>query len=98
MAYIPLDDESKVKGKAAIDVLGSRLGKSGGSFIQQGLVLIFGNIINAAPVVGVIFYGVLLSWLSAANRLSSLFLAQTEIQKAEVMEAENAKKESKKEK
>ncbi|GAX27694.1 hypothetical protein FisN_13Hh210 [Fistulifera solaris] len=98
MAYIPLDDESKVKGKAAIDVLGSRLGKSGGSFIQQGLVLIFGNIINAAPVVGVIFYGVLLSWLSAANRLSGLFLAQTEIQKAEIMEAENAKKESKKEK
>lgn len=97
MAYIPLDDESKIKGKAAIDVLGSRLGKSGGSLIQQGLVLIFGNIINAAPVVGVIFYGVLFSWLNAANRLSSLFLAQTEIQKADKIEAEIAEKEAKKE-
>jgi AAA family ATP:ADP antiporter len=83
MAYIPLDEESKVKGKAAIDVLGSRIGKSGGSFIQQGLVFAFGNIINAAPVVAIIFYSVLLSWTNAANKLSGLFLAQTEMDKAE---------------
>lgn len=89
MAYIPLDQESKVKGKAAIDVLGSRIGKSGGSFIQQGLVIIFGNIINAAPVVGVIFYSVLFAWINAANRLSGLFVAQTEMEKAEKMEEES---------
>lgn len=41
----------QVKGKAAIDGLGSRLGKSGASFLQQGLVLVFGNILNAAPFV-----------------------------------------------
>jgi AAA family ATP:ADP antiporter len=87
MAYIPLDEESKVKGKAAIDVLGSRIGKSGGSLIQQGLVMIFGNILNAAPVVGVFFYAVLLTWISAANRLSGLFLAQTEMDKANKLEA-----------
>jgi AAA family ATP:ADP antiporter len=88
MAYIPLDDDSKVKGKAAIDVLGSRIGKSGGSFIQQGLVFMFGNIINAAPVVGVIFYSVLFAWIGAANRLSGLFQAQTELEKANRMEQE----------
>lgn len=82
MAYIPLDDESKVKGKAAIDVLGSRIGKSGGSLIQQGLVFFFGNIINAAPVVAVIYYSVLICWISAANKLSGLFHAQTEMDKA----------------
>ena len=87
MSYIPLDEESKVKGKAAIDVLGSRIGKSGGSLIQQGLVFLFGNIINAAPIVSVIYYGVLLTWLGAANRLSHLFLAQTEVNKADQMEA-----------
>jgi AAA family ATP:ADP antiporter len=86
MAYIPLDQESKVKGKAAIDVLGSRIGKSGGSLIQQGLVVLFGNIINAAPVVGVIFYSVLFGWIAAASKLSTLFVAQTEMEKAKQME------------
>ncbi|KAG7365041.1 ADP/ATP translocase [Nitzschia inconspicua] len=94
MAYIPLDDDSKVKGKAAIDVLGSRIGKSGGSFIQQILVFSFGNIINAAPAVGVIFYSVLFAWMSAANKLSHLFVAQTEMDKAnQQMEKEKAKEE-----
>lgn len=83
MAYIPLDEDSKVKGKAAIDVLGSRIGKSGGSLIQQGLVLVFGNILNASPVVAVIYYFVLFAWLSAANTLNGLFMAKTEMQKAE---------------
>jgi len=78
MAYIPLDAESKVKGKAAIDVLGSRLGKSGGSLIQQGLVFIFGSILNAAPVVVCFYYAVLLTWLGSANKLSGLFLERTE--------------------
>lgn len=43
MSYIPLDQESKVKGKAAIDVVGSRLGKSGAAWVQILLVQIAGT-------------------------------------------------------
>jgi AAA family ATP:ADP antiporter len=43
MSYIPLDPESKVKGKAAIDVVGSRLGKSGAAWIQIVLIQIAGT-------------------------------------------------------
>jgi AAA family ATP:ADP antiporter len=43
MSYIPLDQESKVKGKAAIDVIGSRLGKSGAAWVQIVLIQLAGT-------------------------------------------------------
>jgi AAA family ATP:ADP antiporter len=55
MAYIPLDEERKIKGKAAIDGVGSRLGKSGGSLIVQFLLLLGGTLDNITPLLGIIF-------------------------------------------
>jgi len=46
-------------------------------------VLTCGNIINAAPIVAGIFYAILFAWLSSASKLSTLFVAQTEMDKAE---------------
>ncbi len=69
MAYIPLDQESKVKGKAAIDTVGARLGKAGGSGIQLGLITIFGSLAAVTPYIGVIVLFIILAWLWAIREL-----------------------------
>lgn len=77
MAYIPLDQESKVKGKAAIDVVGARLGKSGGSFIQQGLLVALGSIAAITPYVAVILFAIIVLWVYAVKTLNKQFVALT---------------------
>jgi AAA family ATP:ADP antiporter len=77
MAYIPLDQESKVKGKAAIDVVGARLGKSGGSLIQQGLIVAFGSLAAITPYIAVILFGIIFAWIFAAKGLSKQFAKLT---------------------
>jgi AAA family ATP:ADP antiporter len=90
MAYIPLDEEQKVKGKAAVDVVGARLGKSGGALIQQGLILGLGSIAAMTPYVGAILFGIILMWIIAAKSLSKQF-GTLNAQKEEEAALEEAK-------
>ncbi|CAD7702420.1 unnamed protein product, partial [Ostreobium quekettii] len=80
-AYIPLDDEVRTKGKAAIDVICNPLGKSGGAFIQQMLIISFGSLAACAPYLATIVIGVVIAWIFAAKSLDKQF---TELQKEEM--------------
>lgn len=78
IAFIPLSNESKLKGKAAIDGVGSRIGKSGGSVIHQGLLFIFSSVSVSTPYVGIIFSLVILVWFFAAISLGKQFNQKVE--------------------
>ena len=69
MAFIPLDHYDKLRGKAVIDGIGSRLGKSGGSLLQQGLMLMFGSLAASVPCIAIILFVVIAAWILATKSL-----------------------------
>ncbi len=73
IAFIPLSKECKLKGKAAIDGVGSRLGKSGGSIIHQSLLMCFGTVALSTPYVAVLLFGVIGVWMYAVRSLGGRF-------------------------
>jgi AAA family ATP:ADP antiporter len=73
IAFIPLSSESKLKGKAAIDGVGSRLGKSGGSFFHQTLLMFFGTIAMSTPIIAVILALIFGAWVWAVRSLGFQF-------------------------
>lgn len=75
MAYIPLDPEEKVKGKAAIDVVGSRLGKSGSSWVQVGLIDTLGttSVLSITQFLIPIIIATVVLWSYSVKQLSKMF-------------------------
>lgn len=73
LSFIPLDKESKLKGKAAIDGVTSRLGKSGSALIYQLLLVIFGTIQNTTPYIGIALFFIVIAWITAVYILGNQF-------------------------
>jgi ATP/ADP translocase len=61
------DRESRVVGKAAIDVVAYRLAKSGGSVVLQAVLVVFGSLDDTGLFpIGLVFSLVVVVWLRAA--------------------------------
>lgn len=78
MALIPLSPDCKVKGKAVIDGVCSRMGKSGGSFVHQTLLIAFSSMAASMPYVAVILMSIIAVWLLVTYLLGKEFTALTE--------------------
>jgi AAA family ATP:ADP antiporter len=80
ITYIPLDENSKVIGKAAVDGVGARLGKSLGSLILTTWLVPFvgdGQIQNVKQYILVMLAIIIVIWLVSVNRLNTMFIELT---------------------
>lgn len=93
MAYIPLDDELKTKGKAAVDVIGGRAGKAGGAFTQSTLLMLFAtkDVVLIAPQAFVIFTVVCGLWFLSVKVLARKVDAAVKRRKEETVTEEPGK-------
>jgi len=73
MAFIPLSPQEKLQGKSAIDGIGSRLGKSGSSFLMQILFMVFASPMGASPYIFGIIILTMPIWIFAINRVAKSF-------------------------
>lgn len=86
MAYIPLSDEEKTKGKAAVDVIGGRAGKAGGAMVQSWMLIAFAtkDVVAIAPFSFLIFAVIAVAWVYAVKALSARVDAATKAREAEI--------------
>ncbi|QEK38776.1 Npt1/Npt2 family nucleotide transporter [Candidatus Cytomitobacter primus] len=74
MTYIPLDSELKSKGKAAVDIAGSRISKSFGGLVQLFLLFVTGGSqLDIAPYLMIFIVTIGVIWFVAIKLLSKQY-------------------------
>lgn len=73
LAFIPLDRHIKLKGKAAIDGVVSRMGKSGSSVLYTILLTQLGGLTACAPYIGSCLILTIVVWIIAVGRVGKEF-------------------------
>ena len=76
MAYIPISRELKSKGKAAVDIIGARLSRSGSSLIQVAIFIIFptATYLTISKILMSIFIVMVVIWIIAVKLLNRDYL------------------------
>ncbi|WP_067515676.1 Npt1/Npt2 family nucleotide transporter [Endozoicomonas ascidiicola] len=69
MTFVPLDVERKYKGKAAIELVVSRVGKAGSSLLQQILISLGGSMSLITSWLAGAFLMAIIMWLFAIKKL-----------------------------
>lgn len=78
MAYVPLDDDLKSKGKAAADVIGTKLGKSFSALLQSMIFIIMpaATYHSISMYLMIVFTLICLIWIYAVRQLSKAYKEQ----------------------
>jgi len=78
MAFIPLDRELRIKGKAAVDVIGGRFGKAFGAILQQLMFqFISPNLSELTCEIFFVFFITMIMWILAVVALNKEFYRLT---------------------
>jgi len=73
MAFVPLSFESNLKGKAAIDGICNRFGKSAGSMAHLSLLILFSSFAASAPYLAMILLFFIYRWVKAVTTVGKEF-------------------------
>ncbi|MET4821736.1 Npt1/Npt2 family nucleotide transporter [Endozoicomonas lisbonensis] len=73
MAFIPLNNEQKLKGKASIELIVSRAGKSSSALVQQLLIVTLGSLTASMHWLASIFMVITIVWLVSVDALSKQY-------------------------